>query len=376
MIQKRSLSLFVLLSIFLMGPNAFAGEQGHYYPGVISLRDVVQPPKGFYFTAYDLYYSARDFKDRNGNNLDSASFTVAGTKGLNFRGLDLNVAFTGAANVDIDLEVDLVGHQLFFAWISGIKMFGADYGAIIAPYFGYARVKARAEVDAAGTLSLGPLSRPVAANASIEIKDSKYGFGDTMVAPVWLQWHKENYDLGFIYGVYAPTGAYDEGDLANIGMGFWTHSAQIQSAYYLNDVGATAFVFSAGYEWNSKKYDKDVRPGQVVTLEYGISQYLHERFAIGLSGYSQFQISEDTGAQASNENVKDRIHGLGGEIQFWPVKNKMVISARTTWEYGGVDRFQGILASLNLTWIFGDAMDKKLKEQWAHKGDGNYFGIF
>lgn len=358
----------VLLLISAIFPaQSYAGNQGHYV-SFSNVRDMVQPPEGFYATWYDLYYHADDYKDADGNSIGNISRTgtVTTDRTLNFGGgRDIPITLTGTVEADIDVQIDMMIHAPYFAWVpEGVEKWGWHYGIIVSPSFGYARIDADIDARANGTLSIGQLVNvPIAGAQSFEIEDSKYGFGDTFVAPVWLSRHGKRYDAQLVYGFYAPTGSYSEDDIANIGMGFWTHAWGANGLYYLNDIKATALMFAYTYELHSHKYDKDVKPGQNVTLEYGISQYLHERFEIAAVGSSQWQITQDTGSAAANEGVKDRVNSVGGQFTLWLVKGKMTLTGRCSWEYAAVDRFEGLVSTLNLTWIFGEPIDKKLAKQ-------------
>ncbi len=398
--QKTAFVTFVLITFFMScSILALAGEQGHYFPGVMGIRDLDQPPKGVYFAVYNFYYHSGNFQDADGHKFDSLSLSrsVSGsrTTEINLRGgrsIPIRLTANAEAKLDADLELqlDMVFHQPSLVWAPGFKILGADYAALVGVPFGYVRIDAEADatlnVAAAATVTtggitvtpprrgsfeIGGISKSVSASASIqrsaEIEDNKYGFGDMLVQPVWLQWSDyKNYSAGTTYSFYAPTGAYDEGDIANVGLGFWTHQWQIYGYYYLLN-GATAFHYRTTYELHSYKYDKDVRPGQNMTIEYGLSQYLHERFAVGVLGYHQWQISDDSGRSAVNKDVHDRLNGIGGEINFWPVKGKLLVAVRCSAEYGNVDRFQGILGAINITWAFGEPIPEKLKKRQMQK---------
>jgi len=357
---------YLLLFIAVIGPaRSYAGEQGHYL-SFANVRDVAQPPTGFYATWYDLYYHADEYKDGNGNSIEhiSRSGEVTTDKTLNLGGgRNIPITLTGTVEADIDVDIDMVIHAAYFAWVSDLEKWGWHYGVIVSPSFGYSRIDVEGTATANGTLSIGDLiNTPVSGSKDFRVKDSKYGFGDTFVAPVWLGKHGKRYDAQALYGFYAPTGSYSEADIANIGMGFWTHAWGVNGLYYLNDIKATALMGAFTYELHSSKYAKDVKPGQDVWVEYGISQYLHERFEVSAIGASQWQISQDTGSAAINEGVKDRIHSVGGQFTLWIMKFKMFLSGRCSWEYGARDRFEGLVSTINLTYIFGEPIDVKLEK--------------
>jgi hypothetical protein len=86
-------------------------------------------------------------------------------------------------------------------------------------------------------------------------------------------------------------------------------------------------------------------------LEYGISQYLSERLEVGLSGYNTWQMTDDSGSDATN-NGRDRMYGIGGQIAYWFVKDKFYVSARYITQYGVKDRTEGDYGVLTLMYAF------------------------
>jgi hypothetical protein len=351
--MRRGITTFLIITTILAGVKiSHAGEQGHYYPGVLGIRDLVLPPKGLYFAAYNFLYFARSFKDPDGKDVKQISRTVNGSRTVNVNGTNIGINFAGNITADVDVEVDSQVSFLTFIWVPGIKILGADYALAIAPSVGHQRIEIEADLRAGATLSAGPITRTATVARRVRIEDEEEGFGDLLFQPLTLGWHGEGYDVTLGYAFYAPTGAYDEGRLANVGLGFWTHQWQGATYCYLDKNKATALMFMTTYEFHSKKYDKDVTPGQNMTIEYGISQYLHERVEIGVTGYHQWQISRDHGHYTSRKDVYDRINGLGGQLTLWPVKQKLAVVGKVNWEYGARHRFEGISAVFNATYIF------------------------
>ena len=350
--MKRAILGFLLFAVILAaGHFSYAAEQGHYYPGVMGVRDLALPPKGLYVTSYNFLYFSRGFKDPDGKDVKQLSRTVNGSRTVNINGTNIGINFAGNTTADIDVEIDIQMYQLLFTWVTGKKILGADYAVLIAPSFGHTRIEVEADLGAGATLSAGPVTRTVTAARRVRIEDEEEGFGDLFVEPILLGWHGKKHDITLGYGFYAPTGAYDEGRLANVGLGFWTHQWQGAAYYYFNN-RTTALMFAPTYEWHSKKYDKNVRPGQNMTIEYGISQYIHERVEVGVTGYHQWQITKDSGKYTNRKDVKDRISGVGGQLTLWPVKQKLAVVGRVNWEYGAKHRFEGISAVVNATYVF------------------------
>ena len=59
---KLMKKIICLMSILVLGSlmvtNVFAGEQGHYSPAPMAVRDFVLPPKGTYFVNYNTNYDS------------------------------------------------------------------------------------------------------------------------------------------------------------------------------------------------------------------------------------------------------------------------------------------------------------------------------
>lgn len=278
------LMLLLLLLLACFVSSASAGEQGHYTPAPLAIRDFVVPPKGIYFLNYNTFYTADTVKDSSGHEVDS--LTVAGslTRNISIRNRSLPITVTGTLNVDVDIDIDVFVQALGIAVVTDKKILGADYGFIILPSWGHTSVDVKASASAAGTISVGPFSRSFSANQSVEIEAEETGLADFFIQPLWLGWHGKHYDIGLSWGAYLPTGAYDENEIANVGFGFYTSQTKASLYYYPFENKATAFMFAPTWKLHSKNIDKDVTPGQNVTVEYGIGQYLHERFEIGVHG--------------------------------------------------------------------------------------------
>lgn len=345
---------FILLLLFLGSalPCVNAGEQGHYYPGVLGIRDLVMPPPGKYCISYNPYYHSDDFKDANGSSLGTKTYSGTLSSSLRVRGRSIPVSVTGNLSVDLSMESTFAMQQLLLVWVTKEKFLGADYAMAFSPLIGYMSVDIQAQASAAGTISIGDYRRTLAANGTMESKGSIYGFGDFFFQPLWLGWHGKRYDASVNYGFFAPTGAYTKKRIANVGMGFWTQQLQLNGMYYLNDHKATGVMGTVTYDINSRKYDQDLTPGQSMTLEYAVSHYFNPRIEAGIVGYSQWQISADHGSSAMFKDVFYQVHGVGGQFTGWVIKDKFSVTGKCVYEYYAEDRFRGTLATLNGIWVF------------------------
>ncbi|MCQ9207114.1 MAG: transporter [Omnitrophica bacterium] len=351
--MKPKISLLFLLLFFACSVSSvFAGEHGHYTPAPLAVRDLVMPPKGVYFLNYNLYYKADTFKDASGVKITDFTASGTATRNISLRGYSIPVTFTGTGTINLDFDIDVYAQTFGLAVVTDKKIFGADYGFLILPSWGHARFDATANATAAGTISVGGVSKPIAANRTVKFEDDTTGLADLLIQPLWFAWRDKHYDIGLSWGAYLPTGQYDKDDLANIGLGFFTSKLQPSFFYYPFESKATAFMFSPTWEWHSKKIDKDVQPGQNITIEYGLSQYLHERFEIGISGFHQWQVTDDSGGAAVNKDTHDRISGVGAQATWWAIKDKCALVVKYVKEYDAVDRLEGELIEFNMTLAF------------------------
>lgn len=311
------LSFFTILIQFVaIGFSSYtiAGELGHYMPGVASIRDFVVPAPGFYYQQYNLFYTTDTYKDRNGNEVN--------TIGSN----------------SLDVNVDSFAIAPTFIWVSPWKILGATYAAYASPSI--LNISVQAGLSAT-------------TNHGISIDESQWGFGDLYIRPVWLGWNNPHTAFSLAYGVYAPTGDYTNGAPDNTGLGFWTHEFQAGLTVYPWVHQGTAIMLTGTYEIHHEKEGADITPGDRFSLDYGISQYVPVNKAetllleLGLSGYSQWQVNDDSGSDVSPVlNVNDEVHAVGGQLGLAYIPWNAAVTLRYLKEYNAQARFEGDLYTL------------------------------
>ena len=190
--------------------------------------------------------------------------------------------------------------------------------------------------------------------------------GDLFVQPLWLGWTKEHWDFALGYGLYAPTGEYDTETITlpvvgpltveaadNIGYGFWTHQFQGAAPGIRGPIRRMAVVGALTYEFNGEKDDFDLTPGENLTLNWGVSQYLPLRkdqtllLEVGLAGYSSWQVTNDSGADVTNPPVKDEVHAVGAQVGLTTCRGTRTLNFHYFYEFDAKDRFQGQSIGLN-----------------------------
>jgi hypothetical protein len=111
------------------------------------------------------------------------------------------------------------------------------------------------------------------------------------------------------------------------------------------------------YEIHGDKEDFDLTPGQNLTLNWGLSKFLPLRkdqtllLEAGLAGYGSWQISDDSGSDARNPDVRDEVHAVGGQLGLTYVPWVASLNMHYFGELAAQDRFQGQ--------VFGVSVAKK-----------------
>ena len=262
----------------------------HYSNGGEGLKTASIPGPGFYYLMYNNYYTASEIMDKNGND--------AGI-GFDIRAL---------ANVNR------------FVYITEKKVLGADLGGqLLVPL-----VNVNLEIDA------------------FHLDEEKSGLGDIVVEPLLLGWHKERYDAAFSLCVFVPTGKYDKNDHVNIGQDHYTVMVSQGITYYLNSGKDWHAAYLARYEKHFSNKDLDITYGDDFHVEWGIGKTIKHLYNVGLVGYSNWQVTKDSGRDATwDKSVKDEVHAIGVEIGGFIPAGHFAIIGRFYQEFGAKDRPEG-----------------------------------
>ena len=278
---------------------ASAGETGHYVNGVEGIKASTLPPPGFYYRMYNVYYDADEIMDEDGDALD----------------------------VGLDVHVYALVNR--FVWISDIKMLGADFGADVIIPLVYTDLEIKA----------------------FDVDDDEFGLGDIAIEPFVLSWHGARYDASFGLAVYVPTG--ETAEPASPGKDFWTGLVTLGGTYYFDVEKTWSASILSRYEIHSEKDETDVRPGNDFHFEWGIGKTLAKIWDVGLAGYCQWQMTDDSGSDVEwDKGVHDRVFAVGPEVTVFIPPARSFLSLRSLWEFEAKDRTEGQVIALTLTKAF------------------------
>jgi hypothetical protein len=265
--------------------------------GVEGIKAATLPPPGLYYRLYNVYYHADEFKDEHGDSVPN------------------------------DFEASIYAMVNRLVWITNKKMLGANYFMdVVVPL-----INTDIEIGALG------------------IDDSEFGMGDINIEPFGLVWHGSRYDASFGLSLYIPTGEFDRTEPASPGKDMWTGMMTLGGTYYLDPEKTWSASILTRYEIHSEKDETDVRPGNDFHFEWGIGKTLAKIWDVGMTGYCQWQVTDDSGSEAANKSAHDRVYAIGPEVSVFVPPATLFVSFRSQWEFGAEDRSEGNVTTLTLT---------------------------
>jgi hypothetical protein len=218
--------------------SAAENGMGHYSPGGMASFIDVAPP-GFAVINFFNYYNG----------------SAGGERQLPFGGLI-------AANLDVTTYADVIG--LAYKTPFGI-LDGTFNVAVLVPYI-WAEVEADVDLN----------TRPPRPGRSISKRDKAEGIGDITLIPFWLAWNKGDFKWDARLAIYAPTGDFTKGQLANVGLNYWTFEPVVSFSYLSSKIGLEVSAF-AGLDFNTENDATDYQSGDVLHLDLTVAEHLPGR---------------------------------------------------------------------------------------------------
>lgn len=300
--KKIAIGIISFVLFGMLSLNQVSAETAHYVNGVEGIKAASAPPPGIYWVMYNVFYTSGTLKDQDGEELSGADFSVM-----------------VYANVNR------------FVWISKFNLLGANYGAdVLIPL-----VYTNFAFEIPGV---------------VDIEDSKFGLADIVVEPLVMAWHGQRYDAIFALGAFLPTGSYDAAEPASPGKDFSTIMFTLGGTGYFDAAKTWSASVLSRYEIHTEKGTPAITAGHDFHFEWGVGKTLAKFYDVGVAGYCQWQVTEDSGEGATD--VKDRVYAIGPEAKAFIPSIKLQVTLRGLLELGAVDRSQGICSTLNLTKIF------------------------
>ena len=266
--------------------TTFAQLNGSNIKGDAGVKAGSQPPPGAYIAVPLWFYTADAVKNRDGNeiltgNLDAAVFGVA-----------LNV-------------------------VTRRRVLGGNYGFLVVLPGANNRVQGAEDFDA----------NPGA------------GLTDMYVQPMSLGWTKPRADFTAAYGLFLPTGRYEDGANDNTGLGMVGQEILFGTTVYLNSQRSLHVATAATFDFFSEKKDSETKVGNVLNLEGGVgADFLKGGLVAGLAYYGTFKLTDDQFDSRLVSRLlrnKNRVWGLGPEVTLALATKQAVygfVTVRYQWE--------------------------------------------
>jgi hypothetical protein len=275
----KSKILFTLIVAASLAPRTLHAEEagsGHYLPGATaSFIDTLPGKEAFAYVNAFTYYNGSAGGSRQ---LDLGGQVVA------------NVVGTVYADTS------------FFLYETPWRFLGGQYAAAVAiPYVW---------MDVKGNVQVGPVTG--------NRRDTADGIGDMEILPLMLGWTNGDVKFGGQFGIYAPTGDFEEGRLANVGKNYWTFEPGLNVSWLSSKIGTEVSLF-AGFDFNTTNYKTDYQSGDVFHLDATVAQHLPlfgGFVGVGANAFYYQQITGDRGSGARLGDFEGRTIGVGPVLSF------------------------------------------------------------
>ncbi len=287
----------------LAGSTALRAEEGgsaHYLPGsVASFADAFPAqPGGLAVLNYFTYYD--------------------GSAGGN-RQLPANGLLTAGMDVTVYADSLTAIYQAPWEVLKGGIAFGVS-----VPYV-WLEVEASAQ-----RINPGGVPGPV-----FQARDTDSNIGDMLIIPYMIGWTNLAPDLKVDtrLSIYAPTGHYEAGQLANTGKNYWSFEPGIMASWLSSKIGTEVSGY-AGVAFNTENSATDYTSGASLHLELTAAQHLplgKGFIGIGANGFYYQQISGDSGSGAVLGDFEGHTVGVGPTISYIHPFEKAQLIAEVKW---------------------------------------------
>ncbi|MGH7933328.1 MAG: SphA family protein [Candidatus Binataceae bacterium] len=151
-----------------------------------------------------------------------------------------------------------------------------------------------------------------------EADDASNGFGDIELLPLMFGWEQGDLKWQTTFGVYAPTGSFARGALANIGKSYWTFEPGAAVGYLSSKYGFEFTAFT-GFDFNTENGTTNYQTGDQFYLDGTIAQHLPLFGGFIGAGANRFfyrQITEDCGSGARLAGFEGMTTGIGPVLSY------------------------------------------------------------
>jgi hypothetical protein len=179
------------------------------------------------------------------------------------------------------------------------------------------------------------------------------GIGDMVLMPLMLNYHVfDDFNVNARLGIYAPTGSYELGRLANTGKNYWTFEPVVGLMYFGQKNGIEASLFF-GLDFNTQNPATEYTSGTQLHLDGTVAQHfpwLGGLPGVGISAFYYKQVSPDSGAGATLGAFEAMDWGLGPVLSYVSkiAEHDVILELKWLHEFDTQYRLQG-----DIVWFKG-----------------------
>jgi len=312
--QIKLLTVAAAFALLASIASAEEGGSGHYAPGATAdFIDALPGKPAWVFADAFTYYHG------------------AATPPIDFAG-----------NATLNAHATLYADSIFALYETPLTLLGGNCAAgTVIPYV-WLKVDANIKV-------IGPVNPTKS--------DSTSGLGDIELLPFMLGWTNASdmkYDVRL--GVYAPTGSYEKGQLANAGRNYWTFEPALSFSWLSSKIGTEVTAFG-GVDINTENNATHYQSGTSFHLDGTVAQHfpLLGGFAgVGAEGFVYEQITADSGSGATLGSFEGHTYGVGPVVSYAHKIGKVDFAGEVKWlpEVDVQKRLQGDYVWVKLGIVF------------------------
>ncbi len=176
---------------------------------------------------------------------------------------------------------------------------------------------------------------------------------DLIVQPFALGWHAGEWHTLVNYNLFLPTGKFREGASNNTGKGLYSH--MLTGAVTWQEAAPLPWAATAQlrYEIFGEQRQSNIRPGQVMTIEFAAGKEVVKGFDLAITAVGSFQTTKESNSPPETDNSRYRFYGVGPEFHWRPESLPGAqVSVSTLYEFGARNTGEGAGGLLSLSYAF------------------------
>jgi hypothetical protein len=241
---------------------------------------------------------------------------------------DANLLYISSRTPGLAVNLDVLAYiqQPRLFWITPFKILGGTYGMSVSLPSAYIKVN-------------GPIP-----------SHGHFSLADPPVEPLLVSWSSGVWDAVASYSVFVPVGEFNSSTplarITSAGKGFWSHVVTFGGLWRAGEDKTWGLSLLNRYEMCCEQNHTQITPGDMITMEWGLSKRVGGSLDVGFIGYYQQQVTADTGVRAVRS--RSEVVGIGPEIRYIDRKDGIAVSLRYFYEVEAHHHPQGSIVSLTV----------------------------